>query len=34
MDVRDWRKIARDRHTWKLILREDKVLHVTSEKEP
>jgi hypothetical protein len=27
MDVGDWRKIARKRDAWKLILKEAKVLH-------
>jgi hypothetical protein len=27
MGVRGWRKIARDRDAWKLILKEAKVLH-------
>jgi hypothetical protein len=27
MCVRGWRKIARDRDAWKLILKEAKVLH-------
>jgi len=29
MGIRDWRKIARDRSNWKLILREARDLHGT-----
>jgi hypothetical protein len=27
MDVRSWRKMARDRNAWKLILQDAKFLH-------